>query len=49
MTVSSIMMVALMVVVAQWQRQHWQWQQWTTIGGKSGRRQERQRLHDGKR
>jgi hypothetical protein len=40
-------MVAVVTVAARWQRQRWRWRQWTTIGGKSGRQQEHQRLHDG--
>jgi hypothetical protein len=44
--VSLTMVVGVEAVAArrQWQRR--QWRQWTTIGGKSGRQQERRRLHD---
>jgi hypothetical protein len=40
-------LVAVEAVAAQRQRQWRQSWQWTMIGGKSGRQQERHRSHDG--
>jgi hypothetical protein len=39
--VSLTMVVAVAAVAALRQQQRWRWQQWMTIGGKSGRQQER--------
>jgi hypothetical protein len=51
MTVSLTTAVAVEAVAAQQQqqrqRQRQRWRQWNTIGGKSGRQQERRWLHDG--
>jgi hypothetical protein len=40
-------MVAVVAVVDRRQRQRQRWRRWTMIGGESGRRRERQWLHDG--
>ncbi len=47
MTVSLITMVVVVAVAARRQRQRWRWRRWPTIGGKSGRKQECRRSHDG--
>jgi hypothetical protein len=41
--------VAVEVMAARGQQQRRRWRQWTMIGGKSSRQQERQRSHDGVR